>query len=49
MNTTLYKLALAIVALAVVANRGQGSKIHYGVQLYLMVLVLFVALAVLGK
>jgi hypothetical protein len=47
MDTTLYRLALSATALAVVVNRGGGNKMHYGVQLYLMALVLFVVMATL--
>jgi hypothetical protein len=47
MNTTAYKIALALTALAVLANRGNGDKRHFAVQLYLTMLVLVVALAML--
>lgn len=47
MNITAYKVALSLTALAVLVNRGAGDWRHYGVQLYLMLLVLVVAMVVL--
>jgi len=39
MNQTLYTLSLAIVALAVLINRGHKNSVHQAVQLWLPALV----------
>jgi hypothetical protein len=39
---------LALVALAVLVNRGNGNRTHQAVQLYLMALVLFCTLVAFG-
>jgi len=39
---------LALVALAVLVNRGNGNRAHQAVQLYLMALVLFCTLVAFG-
>ena len=36
MNQTLYVVALALVALAVLINRGNRNRVHQAIQLYLM-------------
>lgn len=48
MNQTIYIASLALVSLAVVANRGNDNKAHHAVQLYLTTLVLFCALVAFG-
>ena len=49
MNQTLYVVALALVALAVLINRGNRNRVHQAIQLYLMVMVLFGSLAAFGR
>jgi hypothetical protein len=49
MNQTIYVLSVALVALAVLANRGNGNKTHQAVQLYLTVLMLFCTLVAFGS
>jgi len=49
MNQTLYIVSVALVALAVLMNRGNGNKTHQAVQLYLTTLVLFCALVAFGS
>ncbi len=49
MNQTLYIVSVALVALAVLVNRGNGNKTHQAVQLYLTTFMLFCALVVLGS
>ena len=49
MNQTLYTISLALVALAVLVNRGNRNRTHHAVQLYLTVLVLFCSLVAFGQ
>ena len=49
MNQTIYAFALALVAVAVIVNRGNRSRAHQAVQLYLTILVLFGALVAYGR
>jgi len=44
-----YLIALVLVALAVLVNRGNRSKVHYAVQLFCTSLVLFGALALYNR
>ena len=48
MNQTLYTVYLAMTALTVLVNGGNGDKTHYAVQLYLTVVVLLCSLAAFG-
>ena len=49
MNQTLYIVSLALVALAVLINRGNRNRTHQAIQLYLTVLILFCSLVVFGQ
>lgn len=49
MNQTLYIVSLALLAVAVLINRGNGSKTHQAIQLYLTTLVLFCTLVAFGQ
>ena len=48
MNQTLYAFYLTTTALTVLANRGNGDKTHFTVQLYLTVVVLLCTLGAFG-
>ena len=49
MSHVSYVLYLTIVALAVVANRGNGDKTHFCVQLYLIMVVILCTLGATGS
>lgn len=49
MNQTIYIMSLALVALAVLVNRGNGNRTHQAVQLYLTTLMLFCFLVAFGQ
>lgn len=42
-------VTLVLVALAVLVNKGSGDRVHWGVQLYLTVLMLFCGLVAFGR
>jgi hypothetical protein len=46
-NTEAYCASLAAVALAVVVNGGAGSWLHFAIQMYLVALLCWAAVAVL--
>ena len=48
MNHTSFILYLVTVALAVLTNRGNGSRTHFAVQLYLTMVVMLCTLGALG-